>query len=219
VAGKLAGELGLTDQLFWATKLNVAGRDGSGADPAAANAQIEASFERAGKPVIDLIQVHNVAAIAVQLGLLKELREAGRIRYLGITNTRPNLYGELEQLMASEKLDFIGIDYAIDNLKMAERILPLARDRGIGVLVYAPFGRTRLWDKVRGKPLPDWAAEFGAASWAQFFLKFVIAHPAVSVATPATSKPQHMIDNMGAARGELPDAAMQKRMIEFVAGL
>jgi diketogulonate reductase-like aldo/keto reductase len=87
------------------------------------------------------------------------------------------------------------------------------------VLVYAPFGRTRLWDKVRGKPLPDWAAEFGAASWAQFFLKFVIAHPAVSVATPATSKPQHMIDNMGAARGELPDAAMQKRMIEFVAGL
>lgn len=219
VAGKLAIELGLTDKLFWATKLNVAGRDGSGADPAAAKAQIEASFKRAGKPVIDLIQVHNVADIPVQLELLKSLREAGRIRYLGITNTRPELYDELERLMGSEKLDFIGIDYAIDNQKMAERILPLAIDRGIGVLVYAPFGRTRLWDKVRGKPVPDWAAEFGATSWAQFFLKYVIAHPAVTVATPATSKAHHMIDNMGAAQGSLPDAAMQKRMVEYVAGL
>ncbi len=219
VAGRLAAELDLTDKLFWATKLNVAGRDGSGADPAAAQAQIETSFARVGKSVIDLIQVHNVADIPVQLGLLKELREEGRIRHLGITNTRPNLYDELEQLMRTERLDFIGIDYAIDNLKMAERILPLALDRGIGVLVYAPFGRTRLWDRVRGKALPEWAAEFGAASWAQFFLKFVIAHPAVTVATPATSKARHMIDNMAAALGTLPDPVMQRRMVEHIAAL
>ncbi len=219
VAGRLAGELGLKDKLFWATKLNVPGLDGSGADPAAARAQIETSFARVGKAVIDLIQVHNVADIPVHLGLLKELREEGRIRHLGITNTRPDLYDELERLMRTERLDFIGIDYAIDNLKMAERILPLALDRGIGVLVYAPFGRTRLWDRVRGQPLPDWATEFGAASWAQFFLKFVIAHPAVTVATPATSKAHHMIDNMGAALGTLPDPAMQRRMVEHIAGL
>lgn len=219
VAGRLAGELGLTDRMFWATKLNVAGRDGSGADPAAARAQIETSFARAGKAVIDLIQVHNVADVPVQLSLLKELREEGRIRHLGITNTRSNLYDELERLMRTERLDFIGVDYAIDNLKMAERILPLALDRGIGVLVYAPFGRTRLWDKVRGKALPDWADEFGANSWAQFLLKFVIAHPAVTVATPATSKARHMIDNLGAAHGSLPDMAMQQRMVKHIAEL
>ncbi len=219
VAGRLAAELGLTEKLFWATKLNVAGRDGSGADPELAQAQIEDSFARVDRTTIDLVQVHNVADIPVQLGLLKELRQAGRIRHLGITNTRSQLYDELEKLMRRERLDFIGIDYAIDNRKMAERILPLAIDRGIAVLVYAPFGRTRLWDRVRGKALPDWASEFGANSWAQFFLKFVIAHPAVTVATPATSKAHHMMDNLGAARGELPDAAMQKRMIEYLADL
>lgn len=219
VAGRLAAELGLTDQLFWATKLNVAGRDGRGADPVAARAQIDASFARAGKTVIELVQVHNVADIPVQLGLLKELREEGRIRHLGITNTRPDRYDALEQLMRSERLDFVGIDYAIDNLDMASRILPVALDRGIAVVVYAPFGRTRLWDRVRGKALPDWAAEFGATSWAQFFLKFVIAHPAVTVVTPATSKARHMIDNMGAALGVLPDEPMQQLMIEHIKGL
>lgn len=219
VAGKLVQELGLSDRVFWATKVNVAGRDGGSADPDAARAQIEASFRHLGKPVIDLIQVHNLGDVPVQLGILKELKEAGRVRYIGVTTTRPAQYGELEDLMQNEELDCIGIDYAIDNRVMAERILPLAQERGIGVLVYAPFGRTRLWEKVRGQTLPSWAAEFDATSWAQFFLKFVLAHPAVTVATPATSKAHHMIDNMGAARGRLPDAAMQKRMIEYVAGL
>jgi aryl-alcohol dehydrogenase-like predicted oxidoreductase len=219
VAGKLATELGLTESMFWATKVNVAGRDGGGADPVAARAQIEASFAKLGKKVIDLIQVHNLGDIPVQLGILKELKAEGRIRYLGTTSTRPAQYAELEKVMREEPLDFIGIDYAIDNELSAERILPLAAERGIAVMVYLPFGRTRLWDRVRGKALPEWAAEFDAASWAQFFLKFVISHPAVTVVTPATSKARHMVDNLGAAMGRLPDTAMRKRMVEYVAGL
>lgn len=219
VAGDIARELGITDQIFWATKVNVAGRGGGRADPATARAQIETSFQRLGTDVIDLLQVHNLGDVPTQLGILKELKEAGRVRYIGVTTTFPAQYAELEQVMRREPLDFIGIDYAIDNRAMEETILPLAMERKIGVLVYVPFGRRRLWDLVRGVELPAWAAEFDADSWAQFFLKFVLAHPAVTVATPATSKPHHMVDNLGAARGRLPDAEMRERMADFIEGL
>lgn len=219
VAGDIARELKLTESMFWATKVNVAGRGGGAADPAAARAQIEASFAKLGKPVLDLIQVHNLGDVPVQLGILKELREAGRVRHIGVTTTFPAQYPQLIEVMQSEPLDFIGIDYAIDNRAVEERILPLAQERGIAVMVYLPFGRTRLWQRVRGKAVPGWAAEFGASSWAQFFLKFVLAHPAVTVVTPATSKAKHMADNLGAAFGEMPDAATRQRMIEHLAGL
>ena len=219
VAGDIARDLGITDRMFWATKVNVAGRGGGRADPAAARAQIEASFQRLGTDVIDLLQVHNLGDVPTQLGILKELKEAGRVRYIGVTTTFPAQYAELEQVMRREPLDFIGIDYAIDNRTMEETILPLAMERKIGVLVYLPFGRRRLWDRVRGVELPAWAADFDADSWAQFFLKFVLAHPAVTAATPATSKAHHMIDNLGAARGRLPDAAMRERMAAFIEGL
>ncbi|MFA5495553.1 MAG: aldo/keto reductase [Porticoccaceae bacterium] len=219
VAANIVEEQGIAGQVFWATKLNVAPRGGGSADPAAARAQIETSFQRLKKPVLDLIQVHNLGDIPVQLGLLKELRDEGRVRYIGVTTTFPQQYDELEQLMQRESLDFVSVDYAIDNRVMEERILPLAQERGIGVLIYVPFGRTRLWDRVRGHEVPDWAAEFDARSWAQFFLKFVLAHPAVTAVTPATSKPHHMVDNMGAALGGLPDEAMRKRMIEFIDSL
>jgi len=205
--------------VFWATKVNVAPRGGGRADPAAAKAQLEASFTRIGKEKVDLIQVHNLGDVPVQFGLLKDLKAAGRVRYIGVTTTFAPQYEQLVEVMRSEPLDFIGIDYAIDNRTMEETVLPLAIERGIGVLVYAPFGRTRLWDKVRGKELPDWAAEFDARSWGQFFLKFVLAHPAITAATPATSRPHHMIDNMGAAHGRLPDPAMLKRMISYVESL
>lgn len=219
VAGGMAQELGITDRLFWATKVNVAGRGGGSADPAAARAQLEASFARFGQPVIDLIQVHNMGDPPTQLGLLRELKAEGRIRYLGITTTFENQYDDLIQTMRDEEIDFIGTDYAVDNRFAEETILPLAQDRGIAVLVYAPFGRTRLWNRVAGREVPAWAAEFGAETWAQFFLKFVVAHPAVTAATPATSRPENMADNMGAAYGELPDAAMLRRMIEYVDAL
>ncbi len=219
VAGRIVRELGLSDKLFWATKLNVAQRGGGSADPAAARAQVETSFERAGKKPIDLIQVHNLGDVPVQLGLLKSLRDEGRVRYIGVTTTFAPQYAQLEQVMREEPIDFIGIDYAIDNRTMEERIFPLAQERGIGVLVYAPFGRTRLWEKVKDKALPEWAAEFDATSWGQFFLKFVVAHPAVTVATPATSRARHMVDNMGAAYGRLPDEAMRQRMIRHIESL
>lgn len=219
VAGTLAAELGLTDRIFWATKVNVAPRGGGSADAGEARAQIESSFAKLRKPVLDLIQVHNLGDLATQLPILRELKDAGRIRHLGVTTTFAPQYEELEALLRREPLDFIGVDYAIDNRVMEERILPLARDRGVAVMVYVPFGRTRLWEKVRGQELPDWAAEFDAATWGQFFLKFVLAHPAVTVVTPATSRPHHMVDNLGGGRGRLPDAAMRQRMIEHVAAL
>lgn len=219
VAGDIARELGLTEDIFWATKLNVAPRGGGAADPEAARAQVETSFERIGKRPIDLIQVHNMADVPTQLPILQELKAAGRIRYVGATTTSERTYAELEALMRTAPLDFIGIDYAIDNLTMEQTILPLAQERGIAVMVYMPFGRTRLWDRVRGHEVPEWAAEFDAHSWAQFFLKFVLAHPAVTVVTPATSRARHMVDNLGAAMGGLPDAAMRQRMIGHMASL
>jgi aryl-alcohol dehydrogenase-like predicted oxidoreductase len=219
VAGRIAQDLGVAQRLFWATKLNVAPRGGGAADPAAARRQLETSFRRIGKPVIDLVQVHNMGDIRTQLPILREYRENGRVRYIGVTTTFAGHYAELVRTMRSEPIDFIGTDYAIDDRHAEETILPLARDKGIAVLVYAPFGRTRLWRRVAGRQVPEWAREFDARSWAQFFLKYVASHPAVTAVTPATSRAANVADNMGAATGRLPDAAMRKRMIELVEAL
>jgi aryl-alcohol dehydrogenase-like predicted oxidoreductase len=221
VAGTIASELGLTSRIFWATKVNVAqGRGGGGgADPAAARAQIDASFQKLKASKIDLIQVHNLGDVPTQLGILKELKQQGRIRYIGVTTTSENQYAQLEPIMRNEPIDFIGVDYAIDNREVETTILPLAAERKIGVLVYLPFGRTRLWNRVEGRQVPDWAKEFDANSWAQFFIKYVVAHPAVTVVTPATSQASHMIDNLGGGIGRLPNEATRKRMVEFVDAL
>ena len=219
VAGRAAQDTGLAEKIFWATKLNVAGRSGGSADVAAARAQIEQSFARVGKPVIDLIQVHNLGDVPTQLDLLKEYRDAGRIRYVGVTTTFPRQYDELEQLLKKQSLDFIGVDYAIDNRVMEERIFPLAQDRGVAVMVYQPFGRTRLWQRVDGHALPDWTAEYDISSWGQFFLKFALSHPAVTVVTPATSRVGHLVDNLGAATGYVPDQDVRHRMIRHIDSL
>lgn len=220
VAGRIAAELGATEKIFWATKVNVVPRGGgASADPAAAKAQIDRSFSRLKKSKIDLIQVHNLADVPTQLGILKDLKAQGRVRYIGVTTTSERQYGQLATVMKAEPLDFIGVDYAVDNREVETTILPLARERKIGVMVYVPFGRTRLFRRVADRPLPDWAAEFDAKSWAQFFLKFVLAHPAVTVVTPATSQAKHMIDNLAAGVGRLPDEALRKRMVEFVEAL
>lgn len=217
VAGTIASELGFTDRIFWATKVNVA-RSGS-ADPAAAREQLERSFQRIGKEQIDLIQVHNLGDPPTQLGILQEYKAAGRVRYIGITSTSESRYGDLMQVMRDHPIDFIGVDYAVDNRQAAAEVLPLAQERGIGVLIYAPFGRTRLWSRVSRREVPGWAADFDANSWGQFFLKFVLAHPAVTAVTPATSRATNMIDNLGAARGRLPSAEQLQRMIEYVEAL
>ena len=217
VAGRIAAELNLTDRIFWATKVNVA--RGGGADPAAARAQIEQSFARIKKPKIDLIQVHNLGDVPTQLGILKELKQQGRVRYIGVTTTFDQQYSQLLDIMRREQLDFIGIDYAIDAREAEAEILPLAQERRIAVMAYQPFGRTRLWNRVGDRPVPDYAKEFDAATWAQFFIKFVASHPAVTVVTPATSQAKNMADNLGGAKGRLPDDAMRKRMIATVEAL
>lgn len=219
VAGRVAGERGLSEAMFWATKVNVAGRGGGTADPAAASAQVERSFERLGIPVIDLIQVHNMGDPPTQLGLLQELKAEGRIRYMGITTTSESQYDQLAQVMRDYPLDFIGVDYAVDNRAVEETILPLARDRGIAVMVYLPFGRSRMWARIGDRPVPEWAGEFDAGTWAQLMLKFVIAHPAVTVATPGTSDPEHMTDNLGGGMGRLPTPDHVQRMVELVESL
>jgi aryl-alcohol dehydrogenase-like predicted oxidoreductase len=220
VSGQIAHDTGLTSKIFWATKVNVVGRgSGRGADSADARAQVERSFERIGKNPVDLIQVHNLADLPTQIGVIKEFKEEGRIRYIGTTSTRTSRYPDLEKAMKDYPIDFIGVDYAIDNRVAAERILPLAQELGIAVLIYVPFGRSRLFSRVSGIDVPDWAREFGVESWGQFFIKYAAAHPAATCVTPATSKAKHMLDNMGAAYGELPDQAMLRRMEALIDGL
>lgn len=220
VAGTIANELGIRDKIFWATKVNASGRDFKAkADPAKARAMLEASFKKFNLQKIDMIQVHDVADVATHLPLVKELKAAGRIRYIGITSTRENQYEELIGYMKNEPLDFVGVDYAVDNREVEKEIFPLAQEKGIAVLNYVPFGRTRLFARVKGRELPEWAGEFDAKTWAQFFVKFCISHPAVTVVTPATSNPKNMLDNLGGGIGRMPTADHRKRMVALVDAL
>jgi aryl-alcohol dehydrogenase-like predicted oxidoreductase len=220
VAGTIANELGIRDKIFWATKVNASGRDFKAkADPAKARAMLEASFKKFNLQKIDMIQVHDVADVATHLPLVKELKAAGRVRYIGITSTRENQYEELIGYMKNEPLDFVGVDYAVDNREVENEIFPLAQEKGIAVLNYVPLGRTRLFARVKGRELPDWASEFDAKTWAQFFVKFCISHPAVTVVTPATSNPKNMLDNLGGGIGRMPTSDHRKRMVALVDAL
>jgi len=209
VVGELVGELGIRPSLFLATKVGTVGRE-AGLD------EIEASFRRLRTSRIDLIAVHNLRDTATQLRTLRELKQAGRIRYVGMTTSFPRQYPEFEQTMRAETLDFIQVDYALDNRAAAATILPLAADRGMAVMINLPFGRGRLFQAVQGKALPPWASSFDCASWAQFFLKYIVSHPAVTCCVPGTAKVEYLLDNLGAAQGRLPDAAMRRRMEEFI---
>lgn len=216
-AGEWASQDGFADNIFWATKVNV--DQGGSADPAAVRDQIERSFARLRVPVIDLNQVHNMGDPPTQLGILQEYKAAGRISHTGMTTTSENQYPALAQVMRDYPIDCIGIDYAIDNRVAEETIFPLAQDEGIAVMVYLPFGRSRMWARIGDRPLPEWAAEFDATTWAQFMLKFVVAHPAVTVAVPGTGDPEHMVDNLGGGRGRLPTQEHLRRMVELVDAL
>lgn len=222
VAGQVAEELGIAERIWWATKVNAArvgGGESGSADPAEARYQIQRSFLRLRRPRIDLFQVHNMGDPPTQLALLKELKALGYVRYIGITTTFEAQYSALVDVMEREPIDFIGIDYAIDHRTPEEVILPLAIEREIGVLVYMPFGRRRMWSRIGERPLPDWAGELDAHTWAQLMLKFVIAHPAVTVACPGTSNPEHMIDNLAAGRGRIPDPDQLERIVRLVESL
>ena len=219
VSGRLAGDLGASSKIFWATKVNVAGRGGASADRGQALAQIERSFQLLKKPKLDLIQVHNLGDVPTQLAILKELKQQGRVRYIGVTTTSDNQYAELEQIMRNEPIDFFEVDYSIANRNVENVILPLAIERKIGVIVALPFGRESLFRRVAGKPLPDWAKDIDATTWSHFFLKYIVGHPAITVAIPGTRNPEHMKDNMGGGMGRLPDEAMRKRMVEYFEGV
>jgi aryl-alcohol dehydrogenase-like predicted oxidoreductase len=219
VAGQIAKDNAMTDRIFWATKVNVAGRGGGRANADEARAQLAQSFNYLGTEIIDLVQVHNLADLPTQMPLVEELKQDGRVRYTGTTVTQTGRYSELEQAMRDYPLDFIGVDYAVDNRTAAESVLPLAAELGIAVLVYEPFGRSSLFARVRGLDVPDWAQEFGADTWGRFFIKYIAAHAAVTCVTPATSKPKNMLDNAGAAYGELPDAATRRKMEQLIDSL
>jgi diketogulonate reductase-like aldo/keto reductase len=178
--------------------------------------QIEESFKKYRTNKLDLIAVHNLRDTDIQLRTLREMKAAGRIRYVGITTSFDNQYGEFEQVMKKETLDFVQVDYALDNRDAGDRLIPLAADRGMGVMINLPFGRGRLFNAVQGKKLPQWASEFDCVSWAQFFLKYIVSHSAITCAVPGMAIPEYVIDNLGAARGRLPDAAMRKRMERFI---
>src|SRR5581483_5177128 len=211
VVGELVEELKIRDSLFLATKVSL--RD---IGRAAGIRQIEESFKKFRTRMIDLIAVHNLRDTDTQLATLREMKAARRIRYVGITTSFDNQYAEFEQTMKKQPLDFIQVDYALDNRDAGERILPLAADRGMAVMINLPFGRGRLFNAVQGKKLPEWAGEFDCQSWAQFFLKYIVSHPAVTCAVPGMAQAKYAIDNLGAARGRLPDAAMRRRMEQLI---
>jgi aryl-alcohol dehydrogenase-like predicted oxidoreductase len=221
VAATTANELGIQDKIFWSLRGTVPG------DAAALKERVETSFARLGVPKIDLIQIH-VSADATHLSLLKELKKEGRLRYIGVQAGFDEQLPRLEAMMRNESIDFVGVRHAIDQRKVEETILPLAQERKIGVLAYFPFGgnigpdgvvSSSLFRRVGATPLPEWAAGFDAKTWAQFFLKFVLSHPAVTVVRAGTSQAKHMLDNIGADSGRLPDEATRKRMIELVDSL
>jgi aryl-alcohol dehydrogenase-like predicted oxidoreductase len=222
IAGTIASELGAQRRIFWSTRMAPAGARVPGAPPpkadgAVARAQIDASFARLKVPTIDLIQVlQTLSDVPTHLAVLEELKKAGRVRYVGVSVISDFQYAELESIMRNEPIDFIGVDYAVDNRGVEETILPLAQERKIGVLTFFPFGTRNLFRRAGTTPLPEWAAEFDARTWAQFFLKYVVGHPAVTVVRPGTSQPRHMLENLGGGIGRLPSEATRQRMAQLV---
>jgi diketogulonate reductase-like aldo/keto reductase len=196
-------------RVFSATKVWIDGKQ-------AGIEQMEGSRRLWGVPRFDLMQIHNLRDWQVHLETLKDWKAKGRVRYVGITTSHGRMHDELERALKQESFDFVQLSYNLEDREVEHRLLPLAADRGVAVLVNRPFQLGGLFEKVRGKALPPWAKELDIASWGQFFLKFAVSHPAVTCAIPATSKVKHMEDNMGACYGPLPDAAMRARMVRLV---
>src|SRR5882724_2540033 len=212
VIGDLTATLGIRDKLFLATKVWTRGKENG-------IRSMERSMVRLRTKRIDLMQVHNLLDVYTHLEVLREWREQGRIRYIGITHYESGAFGEVEKIMRNEKLDFVQINYSLMERDAEERVLPLAQERGIAVIVNRPFGGGDLFSRTRAKPLPEWAAEFECRSWAQFFLKWIVGHPAVTCAIPSTGKPRHPQDNMQGGIGRLPDAKVRQRMVEIASSL
>ena len=207
--GDLAHDLRVQKQLFYATKVWTSGREEG-------VAQMEQSMRRMRTKTIDLMQVHNLVDTGTHLKTLYQWKEQGRIRYIGITHYLVDYFDDLERVMRKHRLDFVQLPYSIVTREAEQRLLPLARDKGIAVLVNRPYEKGALFRRVRGKSLPAWAAEFDCHSWGQFFLKFILAHPAVTCIIPATGKVKHLVDNMAAGLGRLPDERQRQKMVELI---
>lgn len=212
VCGELLQKIDDRQQLFAATKVWTNGRR-EGIE------QMQRSRERMGVARIDLMQIHNLRDWQVQLETLQEWKQQGKIRYIGITTSHGRYHAELEKILRQHRFDFVQFSYNILDREVEQRLLPIAQERDIATLINRPFQRGSLFRQVKGEAVPDWAAEFDCASWGQFFLKFIASHPAVTCVIPATSKVKHMVDNMQAGIGRLPDADMRQRMIGLVESL
>jgi aryl-alcohol dehydrogenase-like predicted oxidoreductase len=195
------------ERVFLATKVWTRGeREGA--------AQMKKSAELMKHPKLDLIQVHNLLDLDTQLKTLRAMKEAGRVRYIGITHYTVGSHTDLARVIEREKIDFVQLNYSAATRNAEQRLLPLAADKGVAVLVNRPFEDGDLFDAVKGKPLPAWAAEFDAASWGQVFLKYILAHPAVTAVIPATGKIRHLEDNLAAGRGRLPNPQQKAQIVE-----
>ena len=235
-AAKAANELNLQSKFFWTTPLwvmapTLPGHDGPPAkpDPAAIRAQLESKLKALNVPTIDCVQLLAHTDIATHLAVVQELKKEGKVRYVGVSdllpppNSKPvpgvnvpDVFGRLESMMRELPLDFIGVDYSVGDRRIEEKLLPLAQEKKIGVMAYFPFDRSRIFKRASETRLPEWAAEFDATTWAQFFLKYVVSHPAVTVVRTGTTKAGHMLDNLHGGAGRLPDEAMRRRMAELV---
>jgi diketogulonate reductase-like aldo/keto reductase len=212
VVGDIAAKLNLHSSLFLATKVWTTGK-GQGI------ASMEESLAKLQTKRIDLMEVHNLIDARTHLATLRDWKQKGRVRYLGITHYASSAYPEVAKLLRTEKIDFVQINYSLLEPEAEKEILPLAQERGVAVIVNRPFGGGDLFARLRQKPLPEWAGEFDCHSWAQFLLKWIIAHPAVTCAIPATGNAHHLEDNMQGGRGRLPDAKQRAQMLETIARL
>lgn len=210
VSGVLVARQAVREQVFLASKVSSSGRERG-------LAQIEASFRALQTGTIDLIQVHNLQDTRTQLGLLRELKEQGRIRYIGVTHYVESAHERLLEVLKEQPVDFVQFNYSVGERNAEKRLLPYCADNGIATLINRPFTRGNLLGRVRGQPLPDWAAEIDATSWAQLALKFILAEPAVTVVIPATSTPRYMADNLLAGQGRLPDARQRQLIVDAFA--
>lgn len=209
VIGDLTAALGIREKLFFATKVWTQGKQ-------AGIESMKRSMARLRAERIDLMQVHNLADVSTHLATLREWKAQGRIRYIGITHYESGAFPDVEKILRREKLDFLQINYSLMEREAEKRILPLAQERGVAVIVNRPFGGGDLFERARAKELPDWVTEFDCRSWAQFFLKWIIAHPVVTCVIPATDKPRHLEDNIQGGIGRLPDPRARQRMVEVV---
>jgi diketogulonate reductase-like aldo/keto reductase len=208
VAGDLVAELGLRDRLFVATKVWTRGREDG-------IKQMETSFKRLKVKQMDLMQVHNLMDAGIHAKTLLDWKAKGRIRYIGITHYTSSAYAEVEKTLKAGPYDFLQINYSLAERESERRLLPLAHEKKVAVIANRPFAEGAMFRRVRGKPLPPWAAEIGVASWAQYFLKWIVGHPAITCVIPGTGKPEHIADNVAAGFGALPDEAMRRRMAEY----